>query len=61
MEIVLININFPYKRVNSILFLKLCLCLLFLKNNKLKVIYVKEAYFGEAYSASLQLHQGVSA
>lgn len=61
MEIVLINVNFPYKRVNSTLFSKLRLCLLFLKNNKLKVIYVKEAYFGEAYSASLQLHQGVSA
>lgn len=61
MEIVLINVNFPYKRVNSTLFSKLRLCLLFLKNNKLKVICVKEAYFGEAYSASLQLHQGVSA
>lgn len=38
MEISLININVSYKRIKSTQFSELLLCLLFLKNNQLKII-----------------------
>ena len=38
MEISLINVNVSYKRVTSSRFSELFLCLLFLKNNQLKII-----------------------
>ena len=47
-------INFPFKRVTSTSSSKLFLCVLFLKNIAQSNPYAKEAYFGVAYSATLQ-------
>ena len=47
MEISLINVNASYEKVTSTGFPKLLLSLLFLKNNKLKIIHMpKEHIWG---------------
>lgn len=38
MESSLINVNAPYKRVQSTWFSEVSLCLVFLKNNQLKIV-----------------------
>lgn len=59
MEMSLINVNFPYKRLNFTLFSELFLSLMALKNNQLKIIPVpKRGYFRVVYSAPLWLHKG---
>ena len=53
MGIYLINVNVSYKRVTSTWFSELLLCLLFLKNNQLKVILMPETHFGVTDSAPI--------
>ena len=55
MEISLINVNVPYKRVVSTRFSELFLYVMFLKINQLKIILMQKGIFwsGKFYSPSL--------
>ena len=44
MEVSFVNIKVPYKWVISILFAELVLCLLFLKNNQFKIIFIRRRH-----------------
>jgi hypothetical protein len=57
MEIVFRDVNFPYKRVTSVL-LSASPVSAVSQNNQLKIIHTKEAYFGVMYSALLQSYFG---
>lgn len=46
MKIFLINLNISFKRMTCTGFTKVLLCLQFLKNNQLKIIFMPEACFG---------------
>ena len=55
MEVSLIDVSVSYKRVPPTRLSELLLCLLFLKNNQLKIILMPKRHFGVAHSAPFQL------